>query len=86
MCDASAEALGVAFHALFGDTSTSPDPPHIFIPPKSGATLRKAFSHTRPIMRNEWLATATATGARVARSVLDVVDEAGSMWDDEFLR
>ncbi|KAK3710854.1 hypothetical protein LTR37_010078 [Vermiconidia calcicola] len=50
------------------------------------ATVRRAFESVVPtVSRNEWVATATTTSARVVRSVVDAVDEVGSMWDDEFV-
>jgi hypothetical protein len=53
-------------------------------PPPTPPTIRKTFARTMPI-RSEWVAAATATSVRVAQSVMDAVDEVGSMWDDEFL-
>ncbi|KAK5169445.1 uncharacterized protein LTR77_005421 [Saxophila tyrrhenica] len=44
-------------------------------------TVRSAFESVRP-SRQEWVAAATATGARFVGSVVDAIDEAGSMWDD----
>ncbi|KAK3690778.1 hypothetical protein LTR37_019000 [Vermiconidia calcicola] len=50
------------------------------------ATVKRAFESVVPTSsRNEWVATATTTSARVMRSVVDAVDEVGSMWDDEFV-
>ena len=53
-------------------------------PPPIQPSLRKTFARTVPV-RSEWVAAATATSVRVAQSVMDAVDEVGSMWDDEFL-
>lgn len=52
-------------------------------PPKleTKTTIRSAVEGVRT-SRNEWVHAATVTGTRVGRSVLDAIDEAGSMWDD----
>ncbi|KAK4547619.1 hypothetical protein LTR36_000576 [Oleoguttula mirabilis] len=75
---------GLLFHSLFGDNAVSSDPP--VAKPAHGTTIRKAFTNT---LSSTWAQTATANIAaastRVVGSVVDTLDEAGSMWDDEFL-
>ena len=71
------EAVEAYLHELTMDIPLDSPPP---MPP----TIRKTFARTMPI-RSEWVAAATATSVRVAQSVMDAVDEVGSMWDDEFL-
>lgn len=82
--DTLAWSSGVFFHPMFGDNAVSSDPP--VAKPAYGATIRNAFPNT---LSSTWVRTAAtsiaAASARVGGSFVDVVDEAGSMWDDEFL-
>ena len=83
VCNALAWMFGALFHTLFGDSSTSSQPPRMAGKRGLGRKAWKAATNTG--MGREWVATATTVGKRVAQSVVDVVDEAGSMWDDEFV-
>jgi hypothetical protein len=74
------EAVEAYLHELTMEIPLDSPPPTPPTPP----TIRKTFARTMPI-RSEWVAAATATSVRVAQSVMDAVDEVGSMWDDEFL-
>lgn len=82
--EALAWCSGALFHSMFGANAVSSDPP--VAKPAYGSTITRAFTNT---LRQEWVHTATAsiasTTARIVGSVADTLDEAGSMWDDEFL-
>lgn len=53
------------------------------VPPLS-ATVRMPFSRTHGAAGSKtWASVAAATSVRVAQSLMDAVDEVGSMWDDE---
>lgn len=69
------EALEAVFHAYFGEVEE--EVVGFRLKGEDGMLTRVGFE--------EWIAAATATGSRVGRSVVDAVDEVGSMWDDEFL-
>jgi len=75
---------GVLGNWLFGDNAVSPDLP--MAKPASTMSIRKAFTNSAT---QRWVKTATAgiasASARVAGSLVDTLDEAGSMWDDEFI-
>lgn len=81
----SAWCFDVFGNWVFGDSAVDVDPP--FARPAQPVTnLRRAVtsSNGNALWQTSTTAVAAAT-ARVAGSMMDVVDEAGSMWDDEFL-
>jgi hypothetical protein len=75
--NALGEAVEAYFHELTHEIPLDSSPPR-------PATIKMPLTKTVPISR-EWAAAATATSVRVAQSLMDAVDEVGSMWDDEFL-
>lgn len=85
VCNALAWAFGALFHGFFGGSSVTAKPPRVVGAGRKGKVVgRKAWeAASRTGRGGEWVATATTVGRRVAQSVVDVVDEAGSMWDDE---
>ena len=99
VCDMLAWFFGAAFHWMFGDSSSSSRPPSVTNARAEEAQrfarqMREAVASGRGwwdddgvgsagAAAGEWMASATTVGRRVAQSVVDVVDEAGSMWDDE---
>lgn len=84
-CEGLAWGFGVVFHALFGERSSSVRGPGTVGRGGKGVGGRAWRAVSATGGGGEWVATATTVGRRVAQSVVDVVDEAGSMWDDERL-
>lgn len=84
ICDAINWGFGLFFHAFFSENynapSNMPPPAPLYTRPSS----RKVFSHTVSV-GSDWIAAATATGWRAARSVVDAVDEMDTMWNDELV-
>ena len=75
--NALGEAVEAYFHELTHEIPLDSAPPR-------PATIKVPLTRILPISP-EWAAAATATSVRVAQSLMDAVDEVGSMWDDEFL-
>jgi hypothetical protein len=75
--NALGEAVEAYLHELTHEIPLDSSPPR-------PATIKMPLTRTVPISR-EWAAAATATSVRIAQSLMDAVDEVGSMWDDEFL-
>ena len=84
VCEALAQGIGVVFHEFFGDRATSAEPPRM-VRTTFRDPVRRVWESADAGRAREWVATATSVSSRVVESVVDAVDEAGSMWDDEFL-
>lgn len=83
VCNALAWAFGAAFHAMFGDSSSTARPPRV-VGGREGDVGKKAWrAVSGTATSGKWAATATTVGKRVVQSVVDALDEVGSMWDDE---
>jgi len=74
-------AGGVMGNAVWGDNAASADPP--VARPVYGMGVESVLADA--VKEGGWVATATQASVRVTQSLVQALDDAGSMWDDEYL-